>query len=415
MFERQGGSWVESAVLIGSFTAKFDEFGAAVFIDGDTIAVGAPDHDAAGINTGAVHVFERQGGSWVETAVLTSSTPSALAWYATALSVSGDTIFVGAYQSSDAAASAGAVHVYEKQAGVWGETAVLTASDAAAGDLFGVTVSVSGDTAVVGAIADDDAGDHSGSAYVFERQGGAWVETAKLTASDAAAFDWFGRAVIEGDTIVVSAYLDDEAEPDSGSFYLFERQGGGWVETAKLTSSQTSGGDQFGWSLALSGDWLVLGAPSADAAGAGSGAAHVFSLSGVSGEPLSACPGQVSEYSGGSQAFALAAGASLAGHTYLLLGSASGTAPGIPLGAWTLPLAAPDAYFDLVLQNPGAAPLPDSPGALDGAGAATADFVLAPGLAPGAAGVTLHHAYAVFDAAGTVQFTSNAAPLTLVP
>jgi hypothetical protein len=98
----------------------------------------------------------------------------------------------------------------------------LTASDAAAGDLFGHAISINGDRVVVGAFGDDDAGSASGSAYVFRYDGGVWVEEAKLTASDAAAYDWFGYAVsISGDRVVVGAYRDDEAGVHSGSAYVF--------------------------------------------------------------------------------------------------------------------------------------------------------------------------------------------------
>ena len=142
--------------------------------------------------------------------------------------------------------------MFERNAGGadnWGQVTKLTASDAAAGDQFGHSVSISGDTVVVGAYADDDAGSDSGSAYVFERNAGGadnWGQVAKLTAADAAAGDQFGYSVsISGDTVVVGAPRDDDAGSDSGSAYVFERNAGGadnWGQVKKLTAVGRGGG-----------------------------------------------------------------------------------------------------------------------------------------------------------------------------
>ncbi len=119
-----------------------------------------------------------------------------------------------------------ALAVLASGAGAQCELDKLTASDAAAGDTFGRYVSLSGDRALVGAAGDDNAGFFSGAAYVFEKQGALWVETAKLTASDAAADDRFGwRISLSGDTALVGAYLDDDAGTDSGSAYVLSVSG----------------------------------------------------------------------------------------------------------------------------------------------------------------------------------------------
>jgi len=168
------------------------------------------------------------------------------------------------------------------------EDAKLTALDAAAFDFFGESVSVSGDTAVVGALFDDDAGSQSGSAYVFVKPAGGWAgsltETAKLTASDAAASDFFGESVsVSGDTAVVGARFDGDACPSninchSGSAYVFTRSGGIWTEQAKLTASDAVAGDQFGGAVTVSGGTAVVGARLDDDAGSQSGSAYVFEL-----------------------------------------------------------------------------------------------------------------------------------------
>ena len=134
-----------------------------------------------------------------------------------------------------------------------------------------------GDTIVLGARGDDDAGMDSGSAYVFVRSGTTWTQQTKLTASDAAAGDSFGESVaLSGDTIVVAAYEDDGAGMDSGSAYVFVRNGTAWSQQSKLTANDGAADDHFGESIALRGDTFVSGAPFDDDDGANSGSAYVF-------------------------------------------------------------------------------------------------------------------------------------------
>ncbi len=155
----------------------------------------------------------------------------------------------------------------------------LTASDGAQGDNFGRSVSLSGDRALVGAHGDDDQGDFSGSAYVFERQGdGSWLEVAKLTASDGAAGDVFGNAVsLSDDRALVGAFEDDDIGDRSGSSYVFERQGdGSWLEVDKLIASDGAADDVFGISVSLSDDRALVGAIGDDDVGDDSGSAYVY-------------------------------------------------------------------------------------------------------------------------------------------
>ncbi len=137
----------------------------------------------------------------------------------------------------------------------------LTASDAAAGDSFGWSVALDGDLALVGAWHDGDAGRDSGSAYVFVRSGTTWSQKAKLTASDAGQGDRFGWSVaLSGETAVVGAPGNDDAGTSSGSAYVFVRSSTGWVEQAKLTASDAAERDNLGHSVALSGDTALVGA-----------------------------------------------------------------------------------------------------------------------------------------------------------
>ena len=191
------------------------------------------------------------------------------------VAISGDTVVVGAPRDDDAGFDSGSVYVFVRSGTTWTEEAKLTASDAAAEDEFGVSVALSGDTALVGASGDDDAGSGSGSAYVFVRNGTSWSQQVKLTASDAAAEDGFGASVaLSGDTALVGASGDDGTGVSSGSAYVFVRNGTSWIQQAKLTASDAAAIDYFGYSVALSGETALVGAPFND----GVGSAYAYEL-----------------------------------------------------------------------------------------------------------------------------------------
>ena len=170
----------------------------------------------------------------------------------------------------------------DESTGHWNETAKLTASDGHSTDYFGYAVSAFRNRAIVGAyMDDDDNGDRSGSAYVFQKNQstGIWAETAKLKASDGAAGDQFGRSVsISGKIVIVGAYRDDDYGYNSGSLYVYEmnESTGVWSEAAKLTASDGAAGDFFGCSVSVSGNIVIAGAYGDDDNGLNSGSAYVF-------------------------------------------------------------------------------------------------------------------------------------------
>jgi hypothetical protein len=296
VFIRDKTSWSEQAELTASDPGPCasggiffcNAFGWAVSLSGDTAVVGAPGDDHAGFtDAGSAYVFVRSGTSWVEQAKLTASGTGIHDWFGRSASLAGETALIGARRNS---LGTGAAYVFVRSGTSWMEQAKLTSSDPAASDNFGISVSLSGDTAVVGDNSDDHAGGtDAGSAYVFVRSGTSWMEQAKLTASDAATGDRFGVSVsLSGDTAVVGADGDDNAGgTDAGSAYVFVRSGTSWMEEAKLTASDpgTCGGPfctNFGYSVSLSGDTAVIGDPDDDAGGGNAGAAYVFVRSGTS-------------------------------------------------------------------------------------------------------------------------------------
>ena len=306
VYVRSNGVWSEQVKLTASDGAAGDNFGYSVSIDGDTAVISARFDDDNGSNSGSAYVYVRSNGVWSEQAKLTASDGAADDYFGNSVSIDGDTVVIGAYFDDDNDYNSGSAYVYVRSNGVWSEQAKLTASDGASSDSFGYSVSIDGDTAVISAHADDDNGYNSGSAYVYVRSNGVWSEQAKLTASDGTSSDIFGNSVsIDGDTAVIGARLDDDDDngSDSGSAYVYVRSNGVWTEQAKLTASDGASSDYFGSSVSIDGDRAVIGAYFDDDNGSYSGSAYVYVRSnGVWREQqkLTASDGAAGDYFGHS-------------------------------------------------------------------------------------------------------------------
>ena len=327
----------QQAYLKASNTEADDEFGNSVAVSGDTVVVGAPSEDSAatGVNgnnadnsangSGAAYVFVRNAGGWTQQAYLKASNTGSGDQFGISVAVSGDTIVVGANDEDSSATgidgnqadnttfASGAAYVFVRSTAIWTQQAYLKASNTGANDRFGISVAVSGDTVVVGAIFEssaatgvngngaDNSASGSGAAYVYQRTAGVWSHEAYLKASNTGADDRFGESVaVSGYTVVVGAWAEDSAATGidgngadnsasgSGAAYLFARNEGIWSQQAYLKASNTGAGDQFGRSVAVSGDTVVVGAngegsaatgvdgDQADNSASGSGAAYVF-------------------------------------------------------------------------------------------------------------------------------------------
>jgi len=287
----EGGTdnWGEVRKLSASDAGFFDGFGDSVSISGDVAIVGAPGNDDNRASSGSAYIFGRNESgtdNWGEVRKLIASDVSGGDEFGRSVAVSGDLAIVGAFQNNDDGLDSGSAYIFARNEGGtdnWGEVTKLTASDATAGDKFGVSVSISGDLVIVGASQNDDDGADSGSAYIFARNEGGldnWGEVTKLTATDAFAGDFFGGSVsISGDVAIVGAYLDNDDGTDSGSAYIFARNKGGtdnWGEVRKLTGSDAGADDQFGRSVAVSGDIAIAGAHFSDDDGLSSGSAYIL-------------------------------------------------------------------------------------------------------------------------------------------
>ena len=282
--------WTEQQELTASDGAANDNFGRSVSVSADTAVIGASSEINA---QGAAYVLVRSGGVWTQQQELTASDGAVDDYFGFSVSVSGDTAVIGAWNKAiNSQSGQGAAYVFVRSNGVWTRQQELTAPDGAWEDAFGFSVSVSGDTAVIGAPG-KNAG--QGATYVFVRSGGAWTQQQELTASDGAAGDWFGYSVsLSGSTAVIGALAKHNYQ---GAAYVFVLSGGVWGQQQELTASDGAAGDEFGYSVAVSGGTAVIGAPGSR------GAAYVFVRSGgVWGQPqkLTASDGAAGDSFGNS-------------------------------------------------------------------------------------------------------------------
>lgn len=282
VFTNSGGTWTEAAKLTASDGAAGDSFGFSVATSGDFILVGAYADDDGGIESGSAYLFERSGSSWNEVDKVVPVDAGEQDKFGWNVAMSDEYAIITAYEDDNNGTDSGSAFVFERDGRSLTEVSTLRPDTVAELDRFGISVAMSGDYAVIGASDDDDDGNNSGSAYVFELTGGAWTEVSQLRADDADIRDRFGRAVaVDEGTIVVGSYRDDDNGDASGSAYVFGRSSGGeWTQTSKLTASDGAVLDHFGRAVAIDGSYLIVGADQNDEGGEDAGAAYVFELNG---------------------------------------------------------------------------------------------------------------------------------------
>ena len=286
--------------------AAGDKFGVSVAISGDTALIGAYEDDTLfNINRGSVYVFTRSGGIWIQQAKLYASDGLSGDHFGASVALDGDTALIGAPQDEIGANSnQGSAYVFVRSGSTWSQQAKLTASDGAADDEFGTSVALDGNTALVGAYADED---YQGSAYVFVRSGTTWSQQQKLVASDGALNDYFGWSVaLDGNYALIGARWDNSPNMNQGSAYVFVRSGSTWSQQKKLTASDGESDDQFGWSVALDGNTALIGADWDTVDGTIlRGSAYIFTRSGtnwIQQAKLTAPDGEIGDQFGNSVA-----------------------------------------------------------------------------------------------------------------
>lgn len=310
VFRRSGSIWTQEAYLKASNTDEGDQFGWSLSLSGDVLVVGAPgeDSNSTGLegdqdddsspDSGAVYVFQRTGTSWSQAAYLKASNSEEGDEFGWSVAVSGDTLAVGSReedsgatglngeQDDASASSSGAVYVFRQTEDIWAQEAYLKASNTDAFDRFGGAVALMGDTLVVGAEGErssatgvngdqaDDSASTSGAVYVFTRTANLWSQQAYLKASNTAPSSRFGGSLaLSENTLAVGASGEDNNATgvdgipkkegsigDSGAVYVFQRTGSVWAQEVYIKASNAGLDHEFGESVALSGDTLVVGA-----------------------------------------------------------------------------------------------------------------------------------------------------------
>jgi hypothetical protein len=299
VFVREGESWKQQAYLKPNDTSAYDLFGSMVKIEGDTIVVGATHENiftsASANRSGAVYVFTRKDGVWTQTQRLVANDQNGVNLLGASLALQGDTLAVGAPGESSKGANSGAVYIFERSGSMWTQMHKIYSSMPGDGAVFGGAVAIGGDRLVVGAPDESRPESHTGSAEVFVKRDGKWTSQQRLQPPGLGQTANFGFAIsISGNRIAIGAprthqILSMMSTPP-GEVYIYDAEGDGWTQTAKLTATIPTATDEFGVVLALSGMSLAVGA-SEDVSGAagigadpkrkdsvGSGAVYLFAL-----------------------------------------------------------------------------------------------------------------------------------------
>ena len=282
IFRHDGSTWIQEAKITADDARLGDQFGWSVSLDGDLAIVGAIFDDVrlSGMlftNSGSAYIFRREGTAWIQEARIIPADPATGVLFGYSVSISGNRAIVGTRFDAPAGFSSGSTYIFRREGTAWIQEAKIIPADLASGDSFGYSVSISGNRALIGARGDDDAGSGSGSAYIFRREGTAWIQEAKINAADAATLDRFGTSVsITGDRALVGTPGDDHAGSRSGSAYVFRRTGTTWSQETKLTASVATNNDQFGRSVSITGNRALIGASIHTFGGIEYGATHVF-------------------------------------------------------------------------------------------------------------------------------------------
>lgn len=280
VFTRTGAAWTQQAKLVASDAEPVDVFGYSVAVSGDTAIVGARYDDAGGkTSQGSAYVFTRSDAVWTERQKLTAASNAEFLEFGYAVDIHGDTAIVGAPGDGGGGYPVvGSISIFVRNpaSGVWSSRQHIAAPDGMDNSFFGGSVAVENNTAVVGASNDHGGGTEygRGAAYVFARNDSAspaWMPQQKLQAAGGEPGDSFGISVaVSGDTTIVGADYDAVGSRyEQGSAYVFKRAGAVWTQQKHLNASNGKAADHFGYSVGVSGNTIVIGAPDADVSGSG--------------------------------------------------------------------------------------------------------------------------------------------------
>jgi len=278
IYQQKNNVWEKVQKIVPTDGAASDNFGSAVSISGDYAIIGSRYDDDKASNSGSAYIYKKNPDDvWEFVSKLIPNDGAASDYFGHAVAIFGDVAIIGAYADEGKGSNAGSAYIYQRNGDTWSYITEIFASDGAASDYFGYAVSLTNDYAIIGAHNDDDKGDASGSVYIFQRNGTYWTQITKLVPSDGLASDYFGYAVsISGDYAIIGANGDDEKSSDSGSAYIYQRSGNYWNLVEKLVPEDGASSDYFGYAVSISGDYAVVGACYDDDKGGNSGSAYIY-------------------------------------------------------------------------------------------------------------------------------------------
>lgn len=273
---------VESQIMVADDGDVGDGYGWSVDIDANTAVVSSIYEDAIGSDSGSVYVLEYNGTNWDQVQKLVPIGIGSADRVGNCVAIDNNTIVIGASGDDDAGSGAGAAYVYTKVDGTWTQATKLVPPMLLAGDNCASAVDIDNDTIILSASLTDTHGFNSGAAYIYRKIKGEWTFEAQLFSDDIAEFDRFGKDVsVSGNRVLISADSDDDNGPSSGSAYIFERSGTTWTQTAKLIASDGDPDDQFGECVSLSGSTALIGSRYDNVLGGNSGSAYIFEYNGT--------------------------------------------------------------------------------------------------------------------------------------
>ena len=287
IFAYDGSSWTQEAKIQASDLQSSDYFGNSVAMSGDgtKVIVGAYSEDTTYTDVGAAYIFTLSSGSWSQEAKILASDKEGSDYfgYSVSMNSAATKVIVGAYGEGTGGYNAGSAYIFAYDGSSWTQEAKIQASDIQAGDYFGYSVAMSGDgtKVIVGANLEDTGGSDAGSAYIFAHDGSSWSQEAKIQASDKAASDQFGNSVSMNSAatkVIVGAYVEDTGGSDAGSAYIFAYDGSSWSQEAKIQASDKQSDDHFGYSVSMNSDGtkVITGARYEETGGSDAGAAYIF-------------------------------------------------------------------------------------------------------------------------------------------
>jgi len=279
IFSRSGTTWTQQEKLLASDGTADDYFGHSVSIDDNYVIIGAP-YNHNGDYYGSAYIFTRSGTIWTEQTKLLASDGAAGEQFGYSVSIDGDYAIIGASNG----AKSNTAYVFKRNLTNWNEQAKLIASNVTVNTAMGSPVCINGNYAILGTFS---------SAHVFKRNETTWIEEAKLIPSDGTEVPFFGESVsINGDYAIIGASMDSDNGIGSGSAYIFSHSGTTWVQELKILAPDGVAFDQFGWSVSISGDYAIVGASYDDDNGWDSGSAYIYID--VSSGPHLFCMGDIS-------------------------------------------------------------------------------------------------------------------------